>query len=800
MLHNYLLSALRNIRKNFTFSLINIFGLGLGLTVTLLLSAWVMDELSYDRFHTKANQIYRLSLEYSFGGQTAKTSVSPTALLPAVQKNFQEVESGVRVYNPSSFNPFIVRQEDKLFQEDHFYFADSTFFDVFSYQLLQGNPDKALTEPSSVIITQSMAKKYFGSEDPMGKTLNVNNSREYTVTGLIKDAPGNSYLQFDFIGSFSSLRQAKDENVWWSANYQTFVAVHPMADVASLQAKTNDLVTKAVGGELSSPSDFVKYNWTLLTDLHLRSEANGEMETVSSIQYVYLFGAIALLVLLIACINYVNLSTARAADRAKEVGVRKVVGAGKPDLIFQFIGESITITLLAFILGMVAVQLILPGFNAIADKTLDRQIFVEPIFLIGSIIGVVVIGLFSGIYPALAITAFQPVNILKGNFKTSGKGVALRKSLVVFQFCVSVILIVGTIAIVNQLNFVRNARLGYDKENVVILPLDGETGKVYPQLRTEFMRSGMVKEVGRATESPTQIKGGYSIQVEEKTESKPMITTAVSIDENFITAFNMELIAGTHINEADMERVKKDTIYSFILNETALQEMLIPTEQAIGTKVRLNGRRGEIKGVVKDFHFASLHQKIQPLVLFNQPDQYNYIFVKLKPGNTVESINKLSEVCASIIPHRPFEYEFIDQQYASLYEAEQKTGVLASLFAGLAIVIASLGLLGLVAFSTAQRMKEIGIRKVLGATVANIMLMITKDYSRLVLLSIVIGIPLSYWVVNTWWLSNFAYRTEVGIGSYVLAAATCLVIAFGAAGYQAMKAAVINPTNTLRND
>jgi putative ABC transport system permease protein len=800
MFQNYLLTALRNIRKNFTFSMINIFGLGLGLTVTLMLAAWVMDELSYDRFHKRAQNIYRVSVEYGSGGQVSKTSVSPTALLPNVQKNFEEVETGVRVYNPSSYNPFVVKHEDKLFNEDHFYFADSTFFDVFSYRLLKGNPEKALSEPASVILSEAMAEKYFGKDDPLGRVLNINNSREYTVTGVIENAPGNSYLKYDFIGSFASLRQATEENVWWSANYQTFILVNPKADMAQLETKTNELVRKAIGGELENPGDYVKYNWTPLTDLHLRSTAQGEMETVSSIQYVYLFSGIGLLVLLIACINYVNLSTARAADRAKEVGVRKVVGAGKSELVFQFIGESITITLIAFVFALSAALLLLPAFNAVADKNLSATLFFEPLFLMSAFFIVLTIGLLSGIYPALAITAFKPISILKGNFKTSGRGVLLRQSLVVFQFCISVVLIVGTIAIVNQLNYLSDARLGYDKENVVVLPLDRSTEKVYDLLRNEFLRTGAVQEVGRATESPTIIKGGYSIQVQGNGTNKPMLTTAISIDENFIAAMNMELINGQPVTEADMLRVQKDTVYSFILNQSAIREMMLDEETAIGTKVMLNGRRGEIKGIVKDFHFASLHQKIGPLVMFNQPDQYNYIFIKLKPGNAKDALNKLSDVCRTVIPHRPFEYEFVDEQYTSLYQAEQKTGVLASLFATLAIIIASLGLLGLVAFSTAQRMKEIGIRKVLGATVPNIIIMITKDYSRLVLLAIMLGLPLSYWLINQWWLSNFAYKTEIGIGSFVLAATTCLVIAFGAAGYQAMRAAVIDPSKTLRNE
>ena len=798
MLYNYLLSAIRNLKKNLTFSLINIFGLGLGLTVTLLLTAWVIDELSFDQFHEKASSIYRLSMEYGMGGQTAKTSVSPTALLPTLRRNFEEVETGVRVYNPSGFNPYIVRHDEKLFQEGKFYFADSTFFEVFSYKLLQGNPERALREPASVVISQSMSKKYFGEEPALGKTIQVNNSRDYTITGIVEDAPSNSYLQYDFIGSFSSLRQAKEE-IWWTANYQTFAVLNPKANITLLADKTNAIVKDAVGSDLPGPSDYVRYNWTKLTDLHLRSETDGEMETVGSILYVYLFSAIALIVLLIAGINYVNLSTARATDRAKEVGVRKVAGAARAELIFQFIGESVVITLLSFAFAMVAAQLLLSGFNSLADKNLSHQLFFSPAFFSVAAIVVLLIGLLAGIYPALAITAFKPVSVLKGNFRSSNRGVLLRQSLVVFQFGVSVILIVGTLVILQQLNFVRETRLGYDRENVIALPLDVQTEKIYDPLRTEFLRSGVVQEVGRSTESPTAIMGGYSIKLDNP-QSREIALRAVSIDENYLPTLNMELIAGSNLTEADMTRVERDTVYSFILNESALRELMIPLETAVGTRMVMNGRKGEIKGVVKDFHFASLHQKIAPLAMFNERDQFNYIFVKIKPGDVSEALKKLSQVCAHLISHRPFEYEFLDQQYAALYKAEQKTGVLSFLFAGLAIIIAGLGLLGLVTFATAQRMKEIGIRKVLGASVLSIMFLITKDFSKLVLIAIFLGLPLAWWMVNQWWLSNFAYKTEIGISSFLIATLACLSIAFGAAGFQALRAAGINPTNTLRNE
>ena len=363
MLKNYLLTSLRNLNKHLVYSMINMVGLGLGLATCLLLAIWIRQELSFDRFHEKADRIYRASLEYSFGGQTSKTSVSPTALLPALQKNFSEVENGVRLYNPSSYSPFIVKKDDKLFQEGKFYFADSTFFKIFSFKLLRGDAEKVLTLPKSVVLSQSMARKYFGEEDPLGKTLQINNRDDYTVTGVMEDVPDNSLLQFDFVASFSSLEQSR-EQIWWSANYQTFLLLNPNADVPSLQEKTNALVKKELASELTNPNDYVKYNFMPLTDIYLRSDSK-ESEVVSNILYLYAFGGIAALILIIACINYINLATAKAADRAKEVGIRKVIGALKRQLFFQFIGESLIITIFLALLAFLLAQLALPIFNSI---------------------------------------------------------------------------------------------------------------------------------------------------------------------------------------------------------------------------------------------------------------------------------------------------------------------------------------------------------------------------------------------------------------------------------------------------
>ncbi|MFZ2905675.1 MAG: ABC transporter permease [Cyclobacteriaceae bacterium] len=798
MIKNYLLISFRNLRKHFTYSVINILGLGLGLATVILLSIWIHHELSFDAFHAKSDRIYRASMEYSFGGQVAGTSVSPTALLPTLQKNFPDIENGVRVYNPASYSPYIVKRDEVIFQEDHFYFADSSFFKIFSYPLVSGNPDKVLAEPYSVVLTQASAKKYFGDQDPVGKTISINGTQDYQITGIAQNIPTNSYLQFDFIASFHSLRAGREEPIWWTANYQTFVVLDEHADVNTIQNKTNGIVQKIMAPELTGEGDYVRYNFMKLTDIHLRSPFSAEMETVGNIQYVYIFSAVAILILLIACINYINLATARASDRAREVGIRKVAGAVRTQLFLQFLGESVVITFLGFCVAFLFSQVALPFFNELTGATLSHDIFYRPGFLLTSVALLVVIAVLSGAYPAFAITAFKPVSILKGNFKFSGKGIWLRKFLVVGQFIISVILIVGTMVILKQLNFIQDKNLGYTKESTIMLPLDQRTGAVYSQLKTEFLRNGNVSFVGRATESPVQIKGGYGMSTDETTDHG-IIATGVAVDDDYIRALGMKFISGRNFTEADFKRVQSDTLYSFIVNEAALKELSLTAENAIGKKAHVNGRTGEIIGVVQNFHFASLHQAIGPLVMFNEEGQYNFVFVKLNTRDMQATLTNLKSVYASLVSHRPFEYEFIDQQFEAMYSAEQRMGSIFTVFATLAIFIACLGLLGLVSFSASQKTKEIGIRKVLGASASNIVVLITRDYTRLVIVAIAMGIPTAYWIM-TQWLGDFAYRTEIGWWPIVAATVLCIFIAFATASYQAIKAAWLNPASTLRSE
>jgi putative ABC transport system permease protein len=541
----------------------------------------------------------------------------------------------------------------------------------------------------------------------------------------------------------------------------------------------------------------VKYNAIALKDIYLKSNFKNEPEVVSDIRYVYIFSAVALLILLIACINYINLATAKAAERAKEVGIRKVVGALQRQLFIQFIGESVLITFAAFIFGFFLAAILLPLFNDVTGKSFQYVALFDSRFLISSIATLLAIAFLAGAYPAFAITSFKPVTVLKGNFKTSGRGIWLRKSLVVFQFAISIILIAGTIIIVKQLNYIQAKNLGYDRENVIHIPLDAKTRQVYSALKTELMRSGSAVMVGRGSESPVTIAGGYTINTTGNNHQGIAIT-GLLVDEGYFPAVGLQLSSGRNFTERDVTRIQTDTVYSFIVNEAALRALFMKEKEAIGTKIEMGSRKGEIIGVVKDFHFASLHTDINPLVIFPE-DQYGKIFIRLPEGDVDETLKKVSSIYSSIVTHRPFEYQFLDQQYAALYTNEQRMGAVFVIFATLAIIIACLGLLGLVAFSASQKTKEIGIRKVLGATPSNIIFLITSDFVKLVIFAMLIGIPIAYWAM-TQWLNDFAYRTDPGLIPMILASVICTTIAFGTATYQALKAAMIDPARTLRSE
>ncbi len=801
MLQNYFTIALRHLSRNKAYSLINILGLAIGLACFILIATYVLFELSYDNFHEKGDRIVRLTSVGSFGGEVQEFAPTPTAAYPTFTREFPEVETGVRIYDVSGFSPIVVQYKDKLFEESGFLFADSTFFDIFSFKVLRGNPNTLLDDLNTVVVTESMAKKYFGNEDPLDKTITTDGSREYKVTGVVADVPANSQIKFDFIASFHTLEGWREE-IWGSANFITYLQLNDPQAIPQLEKKIRTYMDEAMGENMPANS-FLTYVMQPMRDVHLRARVEGGLEPGSDIRYVYIFGAIALLILAIACINYMNLATARASERAREVGIRKVIGAFQKQLYQQFLGESAIVTFTALILGFGAASLLLPMFNQMTDRTMTFVFFENPSALAG-LLGIgLLVSLIAGSYPAFMISGFQPIRVLKGDFKTSNSGIALRKGLVVFQFAVSIFLIASTIVVQNQMAFIQNKKLGYNNEQVLVLGTDSKIRQNIERFKNEFATVPNVENVALATETPTFIQGGYSIWAEGKPQDFRLSTRALAIDKDYLPTLDISLTAGSNFTDADYADVNKenyqDKYYRFLLNESAAAELGWKPEEAIGKRASLNGRTGEIKGVVEDFHFSSMHEAIGPLVLFIDNVQLNKIILKLNGNNIASTIAAVESKWKELAPHRPFDYEFLDQEFDQLYSAEERTGNLAATFAILAIFIACLGLFGLTAFAAQQRTKEIGIRKILGASVPNIVALLSKDFLFLVLFSMLIAFPAAWWAMNNW-LEDFVYRIHVSWWIFALAGFSALLIALLTVSSQAIRAANINPVESLRSE
>ncbi|UII32363.1 ABC transporter permease [Fulvivirga ulvae] len=802
MFKNYFKIAVRNLINKSGYSFINIFGLAVGLSCCLLLVLYITDERSYDRFHEQSENIYRVNATYEYGGSSAKMYNTPTALLPGILREFSEVKTGTRLFDVSIFSPVVVQYNLQKFQEKKFFYADSTFFNVFSFEMIQGNPSTALVQPNSLVITESAAKKYFGDTNPMGKVLKINNTQDFQVTGVVEDTPNNSHFHFDFLASFYSLNASKSET-WYSANYATYIVFENTASQHKLEKEITTFVTAQLGEEFASSGYSFSYDLMPITDIHLYSDVQAEMEPQGSIENVYIFTVIGILILLIACINYMNLATARSADRAREVGMRKVMGAFKKQLFYQFMGESVIITLLATAISIVIVSMVLGPFNAFTGKTLTTDHLLAPNILTGLSAIVIVVSLLAGAYPALSLASFQPGDVLKGSFRRSAKGNLLRKMLVVVQFSISIFLIIGTLVIYKQLNFMRDKKLGYNKENVLVISTDKEVNKNFERIKQQLEAKPDVLGVSIVSENPANINGGYSIHVEGMEGEKTLSVNAVTVDKDFVSNLGMEMIEGKPFTEADTERSTRedsnDREYSFLVNEELARQILLSPEDIVGRRAMLNGRNGIVKGVLSDFHFSSLKNKINPLVLFIEPAQYNEILIRIKPADMERTLASVGALWAELVPHRPFDYRFLDQEYQKLYDNELRLGDIFTLFASLAIIIACLGLFGLVAFTVEQRTKEIGIRKVLGATIANLFLLVSTDFTRLVLLAFLITAPLAYYAMSQW-LSDFEYRVTVGLLPVLVAIFLALLLSLITISYQSVKAALMNPVDTLRNE
>ena len=798
MIKNYFKTAWRNLAKNKTHSFINIAGLTIGLTCCLLIALYIQHELSFDKFEEKGNRIARVIMQYSFDGSSESnegnyTSVRVAAVFP---KTFPEVESAIKMTEYSR----VVRYDEKMFDEKNFMYADSNFFDIFSFRLLSGNIHDALSAPYDVILTESTAKRYFGNSDPVNKTLRVGtDSNLYRVTGVMQDCPSNSQIQFDLLASFSSLGITADyADTYWDANYTTYLLLRNKNAIGPLQAKLPAFMKKEMEGKGAT----VNFHLEPFNKIHLYSPYDSFVPN-NSITYIYILAAVALLILIIACFTYVNLSTARSLERAREVGVRKVIGALKNQLFWQFINESFLLSLIAVLLSLFLSALLLPSFNSLSNQQLQAQALFSLPFILFSISVAIIISFLAGIYPALILTKFQPVKVLKGAFKNTASGQVLRKSLIVFQFAISVFLIVSTFIVQQQLYFIQHIKLGYDRDHVIVLPIDDKMVNNLAVIKQQFRQNPDVLSVSACSNTPVQGGGGFSMRSALMPEDKQMAVMADRVDEDYVTTVGLQMIAGRNFTSQDIKDASNDdyqkNIYHFILNESAAKQLGWTAQEAPGKKMFLgNERPGIVAGVVKDFHFESLHTPIKPFVLF--PETWKrQLLVKVSGAHLQQTISHLESSWKTLVPYRPFEFHFLDEDYNKLYSSEIRLGTIMDLFAGIAIVLACLGLFGLSAYTVQQRFKEIGIRKVLGGSVSNIVITLSRDFILLTGIAIFIAIPAAWWA-SAKWLQGFSYRTSVTWNVFVIAALATILLAIITVSFQAIKAAIANPVKSLRTE
>ncbi|MDF2192020.1 ABC transporter permease [Paraflavitalea sp. CAU 1676] len=796
MFKNYLKTAWRNLWKNKTMAFINILGLMTGITCCLLIGLYIQHEYSYDRFQQKGDRITRVLMDYKFSsGDWKKVPVTSTKVLPVFATTFPEVENGVRMTQLKR----VVAIGDKQFEEKRFMFADSTFFNLFSFKLLEGDQRQALSGLNKVILTTATAQKYFGTQNPVGKLLKIGSSGvPYEVTGILPNCPSNSQMQFDFLASFSSL-EANQVETWWNANYTTFLLLKDKAGMKTMQPKVDAYMEKDMAGKNAS----VRFILEPFNDIHLRSEFDS-FEPNTNIAYLYILTGVAVLILVIACFTYVNLSTARSLDRGREVGIRKAIGALRQQIFRQFLSESLLLSVLAVLLSLAMVIALLPAFNRLAGTELTTASLFTPVVGGFILLIIVCISLLAGSYPALVLSSFQPIKVLKGSLsKTGSRGAWLHKTLIVFQFGISVFLVVGTMVIHQQMRFIQDKKLGYDRDHVLVLPWDNKMNDIGSTIKQELAAIPGIQSVSRTGHLPTTIAGGYNMRTATMPESDNMSVIANPIDEDYLPTMNIKLLAGSNLSRQDIIDVSDDQKegiqYHFLLNESAAKALGWTAANAVGQRMFLDGGRpGVVKGVMEDFHFQSLHKAIQPLVLF--PSAYSYnLLVKVNSANLPQTIGTLQQKWKQLVAHRPFDYHFLDEDYNKMYQGEQRLSQIMNLFAAIAIGLACMGLFGLSYHAMQQRRKEIGIRKVLGATVPQILLLVSKGFMKLVLIAFAITVPATWWAMQRW-LEDFAYRTSVGWILFGAAGVIVLAIAAGTVSFQAIRAALSNPVKSLRSE
>ncbi len=798
MITNYLKIALRITWRHKGYSIINIFGLAAGMACCILILLYVQDELSYDRCHENFQRIYRVIGDEKNEGQVRHVANTYGPLAPALLSSFSEIEHAVRFFPYSA----TVQSGEQKFQEERFFFTDSTVSKVFTFQFKRGDPRTALNSPYGLILTQSTAEKYFGQDDALGKVLRIENRFDFTITGVLEDLPSNLHFKFDFLAPMSHVTEIMGwKPRWhWPPMY-TYLLLPEGYPAADLEKQFPDFIAKHIGAWAKDERALFLQP---LSQIYLTPDLENEIEPTSNIAYVYIFSGIAFFILLIACINFINLSTARSTTRAKEVGLRKVVGAQRAQLIKQFLSESLFYAFLGLLLAVGLVELLLPAFNRLAGKALNITYLDNPTMTGGLIALTIFVGLVSGSYPALLLSNFRPITVLKGTLTTTFGArtpLRLRALLVVLQFAISIGLMGITYVVNRQLDFMQNKRLGFNKEHVVIIPVrDEEVQKNFETIKNRLLANSNVLTATALSNFPW--RGGFydfPIQAEGLPAGAHMVLPVLIVDHDFIRTFGIELAAGRDFSREFTTDVRE----AFILNETAVKKL--GWESAVGKTFEVQhvaeggSRKGQVIGVVKDFHFRSLHHEIEPLVVMVSPVSYylDNFAVRIHSSHLSETLAALASIWMEILPHRPFEYFFLDEDFDQLYRKEQKLEQIFESFSVLAIFIASLGLFGLASFALERRRKEIGIRKTLGAGVHQIVFLFSKDFARLTLVANVIAWPITYYIMSQW-LRHFAYRTEIGWEMFFLTGAAALLIALLTVSAQAIKAALTNPVESLR--
>jgi len=757
---------------------------------SILILLWVQHEKSYDRFHAHANEIYRVS---SVASEDFKAAVTPAAMPAELKVKFPAIKNTVRISHPSTN---IFEYKGNKFEEKLGFYVDSTFFDVFSFPLASGSITTALQFPDAILITEAMAKKYFGEIDPIGKTLQKNKDDIVTVTGVLKNLPANSHIQFDYLMPMGPhVHNDIATNSWGNFNFYTYLLLDksftPTKENLKQFEKRIDTIYKANVGVTK-----ITFKLQPLSDIHLHSHLQIELSGNGNIQYVNTLSIIAFFILAVACINFMNLSTARSSRRAKEVGLRKVVGAARWQLVSQFLGESIVITFLSLPIAIMLVWLSLPLFNQLAGKTLQLHLFDVRLWL--RFMGIALVtGIIAGSYPALFLSGFQPITVLKGKLKLGGNvHLAFRNVLVVLQFVISIVLIVGTIVVYNQLDYIKKRNIGFEKSNLVYVPIKGDLVEKSAAFRSEMSKNSLTSDFTVIDDIPTNLTTGVmNVQWKGKDPNVSIVFPTLEVDENFADIFQMEMAAG----RAFSGDLKSDSS-NIIVNEKMAGIMGIDAEAALGKQVTIGKRQATIIGVVKDFNFKPIQQAVEPVILyFGRWPWDAKAVVRTKPGMTEATIKALEQIHTKLNPSYPFSYHFVDQDLNNLYKGEQRLGNLFNLFAGLAIFISCLGLYGLSAFMAEQRFKEIGIRKVMGASISNVVYLLSRSYVGLVFVAIIIAIPIAWYAMDSW-LNGFAYRITVGWIVFAIASALANFIALVTVSYESIRAAMSNPVKCLKEE